>query len=290
MKLKKHYVFVYGTLRKHQGNHHLLEQADLVADQCWTYGKLYDVGCGYPAMTVGEKRVYGELYQLTDKELDRLNGLEGYNGPGKNNHYDRIDQTIYADFGSFTAYVYIYYPEQATQLKEIPSVDWKCYQSLNRDTFYYFAYGSCMDDERFTKQGVAHHFMDVVGRGVLQNFELAFTRIAADGGRADIVEGYGSVEGKVYQVDAEARAYLDKREGANSNIYRPTFVDIEVEGGLLTDVLTYVVVDKEPEIAPPDHYAREIYRGGQGFLSDVYMRKLKADWKRKFNMDVKDFL
>jgi gamma-glutamylcyclotransferase (GGCT)/AIG2-like uncharacterized protein YtfP len=59
--MNQHYVFVYGTLRKNEGNHHLLRDAVCIARQCWTEGQLYDSHSGFPYLvqSTGAK-VYGE--------------------------------------------------------------------------------------------------------------------------------------------------------------------------------------------------------------------------------------
>ncbi|WP_163539859.1 gamma-glutamylcyclotransferase family protein [Gracilibacillus sp. YIM 98692] len=123
--MTKHYVFVYGTLRSHGSNHHFMQDAELAASECWTYGKLYDVGVGFPAMTLDDNhKVYGELYIVSDETLESINWLEGYQGPGKSNHYDRMERTVYTDVRAVTAYVYIYDTEQVQGLQEITSGDW----------------------------------------------------------------------------------------------------------------------------------------------------------------------
>ncbi|WP_428912544.1 gamma-glutamylcyclotransferase [Niallia sp. Krafla_26] len=44
----------------------------MFAEQCWTNGKLFDSGYGYPAMKQSaSSHVYGELYSVTDTELLR---------------------------------------------------------------------------------------------------------------------------------------------------------------------------------------------------------------------------
>lgn len=101
-------VFVYGTLRKHQSNSHLLRDAVLIAEQCWTNGEIYDSPYGYPFMKQAENgTVYGELYQVNDEQLKVLDELEDYRGPGQDNLYDRVIQTVYTDTGSFQALVYV---------------------------------------------------------------------------------------------------------------------------------------------------------------------------------------
>jgi gamma-glutamylcyclotransferase (GGCT)/AIG2-like uncharacterized protein YtfP len=124
----KKFVFVYGTLRSNLRNNYLLKDAEMVSNKCWAEGTLYDVGCGYPAMAVHpKKRVYGELYQVTEHELKQLDRLEGYEKNGTNNHYERIEQTIFTAQCPYTAYVYIYKKEQVSQLEEVPLGDWKDY-------------------------------------------------------------------------------------------------------------------------------------------------------------------
>jgi gamma-glutamylcyclotransferase (GGCT)/AIG2-like uncharacterized protein YtfP len=273
----KHNVFVYGTLRKHERNYHLMKGAELMAEQAWTYGCLYDTGMGYPAMKESKMdKVFGELYLVTDVQLRRLDLLEGYKPGGERNLYNRKRQTIYHDTGSTQAFVYIMAKHHENLLKKIiPSGDWK-WHTIHKDnqSLLYFAYGSCMDDVRFKRQGVHHFFQNVIGRGTLDGYTLRFTRKAADGGRADIVEEGDAVEGKVYQISPECLPYLCKREGVASGCYRPTFVDLTLNGELVRNVLTFTVVNKDTETAPPVHYLDEILRGASSFLNEEYLVNL----------------
>lgn len=272
-------VFVYGTLRKGEVNHRFLESAVCIAEQSWTFGELYDSNYGYPAIKqASSTRVYGELYSITEKQLVELDELEGYSESGKNNLYERIIQTIHTDQGTHEAYVYI--ANKSNLLKrEIPNGDWKEYILLSRqkDSVLYFAYGSCMDRERFKEAEVDHYFKKILGLGVLPNYSLRFTQKSSlDGmGRADIAEEGGIVEGKVYEIPVKVlKEYLYGREGA-PNAYRPTFVTVDVNGKNV-QALTFVVVKKQAETAPPDVYAEEILRGANGFLSADYISKLKS--------------
>jgi gamma-glutamylaminecyclotransferase len=76
---REHLVFVYGTLRQGEVNHHLLAQARFVAEArtapCF---ELFDLG-PFPAMsTGGETAVLGEVYAVNDATLARLDHLEGH--------------------------------------------------------------------------------------------------------------------------------------------------------------------------------------------------------------------
>ncbi|WP_099363676.1 gamma-glutamylcyclotransferase [Fredinandcohnia onubensis] len=272
-------MFVYGTLRKGEGNAHYLKEATRLAEQCWTNGELYDTGYGYPAVKQSRSsRVYGELYTVTDLELRQIDQLEGFREGRENNLYERVEQMVYTDKGPVTAYVYI--AGQSNLLNNrIPDGDWKEYRLLNkqRGTVLYFAYGSCMDHKRFIEKGVDHYFQNMVGVGVLDNYSLRFTRKSkVDGmGRADIVEESGQVEGKVFEIPVEAlKNYLYQREGA-PNAYRATFVTIKLNGKD-TQAITFTVKNKNEETAPPADYEDEILSGAKGYLSEDYIMKLKA--------------
>lgn len=307
----QHLVFVYGTLRRHEINFYLMNGAVPVAGQAWTFGELYDTGNGYPAMRLSDtSRVYGELYRVDDEQLKRLDQLEDYEEGSPDNLYERIRRPVYTDRGEVEAWLYIANPAELFRL-HIPSGDWKVHRILTPlsepeantridaddhaahrsepklqfplpetpDRPLYFAYGSCMDDVRFRQRGVDHLFRDVKGRGILSGYELRFTWRSSDGmGRANLHETTDEqsvVEGKVYEISAEALRYLYEREGA-FKAYRPAFVDVTVDGNVYKDVLTFLVINKEPhELAPPVEYAEEILRGAKSCVSDHYYKQLQ---------------
>lgn len=283
-----YHVFVYGTLRCHESNHHLLKNAKCLCRQAWTNGILYDTGYGYPGLLASAtKRVYGEVYKVNEEQLKQLDLLEGYEEGGKNNLYKRITQTIYTDSGQVEAFVYLYLQARDTMLEEIVFGDWKCHRYLDQEELLYFSYGSCMDDERFHLAGVQEEFTRVKGCGIASNFSLAYTRKFHDGGRADMVESAEKVEGKVYQIERKTLKYLFKREGVYSQIYRPAFIEMKIDGIRYTNVLTFLVIDKEKEVAPPEHYYTEILRGAKGFVSKEYYRNLQNDLEQKFKIELK---
>lgn len=121
-----YFVFVYGTLRKSERNHHLLEYASCLEESCWTNGLLFDTGLGYPAVKESiDGRVQGELYIVNESQLGALDELEGYYGPGKKNLYNRIAQKVFTKTGDYEAYLYILHPENEGMLKaQIESGDW----------------------------------------------------------------------------------------------------------------------------------------------------------------------
>jgi len=279
MEKNHEYVFVYGTLRQGQPNHQLLYDAILVSEQANINGTLYDTGEGYPALLINqESSVFGEIYSVTQDTLQTLDILEGYKEGRESNLYYRCKEEVKTDHATLTCSVYVLDEAHKQRLgEEIPFQDWSVYQWYTSfQQVNYFAYGSCMDTERIEKAGMIDHFSNDVQVGKLAGYRFAYSFHRPDGGRADIIESDQGeyVEGIVYSLPKDAINYLFKREGVYSQFYRPTFVTVEINGKLQSQVLTFTVIDKHPCSAPPEHYATEILRGAKGRLSDSYIKKL----------------
>ena len=83
----------------------------------------------------------------------------------------------------------------------------------------YFAYGANMETRRFRRRCPG---ADVLGRALLRNYRLAFTRYdrAEKGGVADIVAEAGAqVWGALYEIDEKCLRALDEYEGAPRAAY-----------------------------------------------------------------------
>ncbi|MCA1058567.1 gamma-glutamylcyclotransferase [Rossellomorea aquimaris] len=270
------YVFVYGTLRRHESNHTLLKEASLVREQAWIKGVLYETNRGYPALREGEGTVYGEVYKINSDILSKVDELEEFLEGRENNLYIRKLKKIETDTAELEAFVYFSENEALFQ-EEIPSGDWKVHQFLQMKPArtLYFAYGSCMDDDRFKKAQVDHHFMNCLGAGVLKGYTMKYLFQVQDGGRGDIIEDGGTMEGVIYDIPQEAVEYLFTREGVTPGWYRAAFIDIMIGGEPFKDVLTFIVKEKNDETCPPDHYAREILRGSHPHVSMSYHKRLQ---------------
>ncbi|QIA62355.1 gamma-glutamylcyclotransferase [Vibrio astriarenae] len=110
----QHLVFVYGTLRKGESNHHFIEQSEYLG-MCETLPEyaLYDLGA-YPAVVPGRSSIQGEVYWVDDEVLAKLDLLEDV--PVE---YRR--ETMMTPFG--LAWIYLY--QQPAELDvEIASGDW----------------------------------------------------------------------------------------------------------------------------------------------------------------------
>ncbi|PTX60276.1 gamma-glutamylcyclotransferase (GGCT)/AIG2-like uncharacterized protein YtfP [Melghirimyces profundicolus] len=286
---KKQRVFVYGSLRRGEKYHSLMARVRPEAMQAWTEGELFDTGRGYPGLAKGRRRVYGEVYRVNSRALARIDRLEGHREEASDipGEFRRIRRRVLTDRGPVEAYVYLFNGPRKGHMENVPYGDWKARHLDRRTEWLYFAYGSCMDDERIRSQGVGEEFLDVVGRGVLRGHAMRYTLPYSDGGRADVVEHPGStVEGKVYRIGRKGLNYLFWREGVDSGVYRPAWVPVVIRGITVENVLTFIVIEKGKETPPPEHYAREILRGSEGTVSEVYHRRLRRYLKEKFKMTV----
>ncbi|WP_117235809.1 gamma-glutamylcyclotransferase family protein [Vibrio maerlii] len=109
-----HIVFVYGTLRQGESNHHYLRESEYLGRfETTSDYALYDLG-EYPGLIKGHQTVVGEVYRITAEVLNQLDILEDIP-----NEYRR--EKIDTPYGS--AWIYLY--QQSIQHdEEIVSGDW----------------------------------------------------------------------------------------------------------------------------------------------------------------------
>jgi gamma-glutamylcyclotransferase (GGCT)/AIG2-like uncharacterized protein YtfP len=124
-------VFVYGTLKPGESNY--AAYADQVVDmqEAIAYGELFDLPFDYPAMTGGDRPIYGYLLFLTDPTvLDDLDELEGYSPDHAlaDNEYIRDEIEVFSLEGKplGCAWVYLMNLQQVTRWGGIliPSGKW----------------------------------------------------------------------------------------------------------------------------------------------------------------------
>jgi len=113
-------IAVYGTLRKGNGNHRLIENADYKG----TYTtepiyNLYSLG-GFPGLKEGGKTaVVMEVYAVNAEEARRVDGLEGYYPGETPTFYDKIN--IDTPYGKAGVYTYVRQPSESSLIE---SGDW----------------------------------------------------------------------------------------------------------------------------------------------------------------------
>jgi gamma-glutamylcyclotransferase (GGCT)/AIG2-like uncharacterized protein YtfP len=72
-------VFVYGTLLAGESNHRLLDRAEFVGEAETEVGfTMLDLGSFPGVVRAGEGRVVGEVYQVDERTLAKLDQLEGH--------------------------------------------------------------------------------------------------------------------------------------------------------------------------------------------------------------------
>ena len=159
--------------------------------------------------------------------------------------------------------------------------------NLKEETFYYFAYGSCMcptDLKRTLGENTNYY---VIGPAVLSGYRLGFYRFSAirNCGALDVVKDENSqVEGVLYalpwrlsdRLDERETVKFDKKKQIHSGGYRPEMVEVFCKEKVYRGVRTYVVVDKLlEELAPNDWYFNVVMRGAIACgLSEEYCWKL----------------
>lgn len=126
-------VFVYGTLKPGESNYlqycagKVIEEEPAIA-----FGRIFHLpSCGYPAMTIGDRKVQGYLLSFADPNvLPDLDRLEDYNPhrPPEKNLYNRQQIKIFdrQERSLGLAWAYFMMPEQVERLEgvDLPSGCW----------------------------------------------------------------------------------------------------------------------------------------------------------------------
>ena len=123
-------VFVYGSLLSGMGNHSLLAESKKLGISKSPRGfKMLDLGWFPGAIRSNdETSIYGEVYEVDDITLNRLDRLEGYNsGNPESGLYNRIE--IDTKFGKALIYIYNNYYNRG---KIVENGDWKKHYKTNK--------------------------------------------------------------------------------------------------------------------------------------------------------------
>lgn len=97
------YVFVYGTLKSNNRNHHYLENAEFIGDGVLSGYKMWNLG-SYPAIKEEVGFVMGEVYQVDEKTLSLIDKLED-----EGNLYKKVLESVVLTNGkTIECYVYVY--------------------------------------------------------------------------------------------------------------------------------------------------------------------------------------
>ena len=123
--MMNNYLFVYGTLKRNQANHHIINECPFITE-AEIPGRLYYLGHrhypyaitdkGWGPTSFNDPMIHGEVYSVTMRVLNWLDQLEGCP-----NHYHRVRARTISGY-----YVHIYEPsdatiDRATVMDQIPS-------------------------------------------------------------------------------------------------------------------------------------------------------------------------
>ncbi|NLX69287.1 MAG: gamma-glutamylcyclotransferase [Clostridiales bacterium] len=131
-------VFVYGTLMKDFWNYdkYLKGRISRITPGI-TYGLLYHLPEGYPALLAGTEAIKGEVIEPVDENLIKdLDRLEGYVEGRSNNLYKREVKTVLTQDGEkINCWVYIYADERYAKENGIliPDGDWRKFMENRRN-------------------------------------------------------------------------------------------------------------------------------------------------------------
>jgi gamma-glutamylcyclotransferase (GGCT)/AIG2-like uncharacterized protein YtfP len=122
-------VAVYGTLKYGCSNHsNYLSKSKFIGEyETEPIYKFYSINDFYPAIKEGGySSILMEVYEVTDEQLKKIDGLEGYNkNTPKTSLYDRVE--INTPYGK--AYTYLY--NNGIHGKEITDTnDWREYKKF----------------------------------------------------------------------------------------------------------------------------------------------------------------
>ncbi|WP_027621719.1 gamma-glutamylcyclotransferase family protein [Acetivibrio clariflavus] len=128
-------VFVYGTLMKGFQNYkRYLEGKINSITPGRTYGVLYHLREGYPALLPGNEIVEGEIMEpVDDMLLKSLDRLEGYSERSSNNLYIREVRNILTEKGQqMTCWIYIYADKKYAKENGIlvPNGNWRKFMEV----------------------------------------------------------------------------------------------------------------------------------------------------------------
>ena len=106
-------VFVYGTLKPGEDNFgHFCYGKYLSMVDAYTYGDIYDLPLGFPAMVESKNKAYGVVYEFVDKETTKqIDILEGYNEdlPYENNLYYKKQIRVFNKEGKNLGLAWAYF-------------------------------------------------------------------------------------------------------------------------------------------------------------------------------------
>jgi gamma-glutamylcyclotransferase (GGCT)/AIG2-like uncharacterized protein YtfP len=228
-------VFVYGTLKRGECNHHWLGGATRLGRRRLAGVHLHDLG-PYPKAVRAEAAsadppdpttcLHGELYLVEDCGLARLDRLEDI-------PHDYERHRVRLTDGAF-AWAYLGRPEQVGGLPRVPFGDW--------GTTPVFSYGSNLCPEQLAERCAHWDGSGLVARLAGWRWEISKIRAgrAGEGAAAIRPDPAAHCWGVVHHLNPADRLALDRFEGVAVGHYRPQTVTVVSRSGDCFRAMTYV--------------------------------------------------
>jgi gamma-glutamylcyclotransferase (GGCT)/AIG2-like uncharacterized protein YtfP len=245
----KHPVFVYGTLKAGETNHHWLAGASCLGRRLLPGVRLHDLG-PYPMALLTEDAtdvIHGELYAVDAAGLARLDQLEDFP-----HLYDRSLRAL-AD--GRQAWIYHGSPARVRGTPHVPLGDW--------GSTPVFHYGSNLDPLRLQRRCPLWDGLGLVVR--LQGWSWAIDkRSPRYGGCAGIRrQAQSHTWGVVTHLRPSDLSALDHCENVHDGQYQRTLVTVTCPCGIRFQALTYVPGDgfRQDGLRPDADYSAHILAG-----------------------------
>ncbi|MBF0226054.1 MAG: gamma-glutamylcyclotransferase [Desulfobacterales bacterium] len=171
-------IFVYGTLLKGMERAYMLKQSKFKGPAI-AKGNLYDLG-DYPGIKDGENIIIGELYEINDETLSKLDVVEDYNEDDINSSLfvrKKINACEFSEGRMVEVFAY-YYNHEVDDRKFIAHGDYRRYllEKEGNDQFV-IAYGSNMSSKRLSDRVGK---LDEYKKGYIEGFKLVFNKKSDD--------------------------------------------------------------------------------------------------------------
>lgn len=253
------YLFVYGSLRYGFELHHFLKDSRYVGFGYTEGFKMYDLG-SYPGVIKGDGVIWGEVYEIDENLLRKLDEIEDYRGR-EDDLYVRSKTRVYFDqkrkYYLDNVYLYVY-NQDISYRDEIESGDYAAYVGMPR-VINYFAYAENTNLNVLKERGVKKILKEI--KAVLPGYKMIFNIKCKYGYCANIKEFEGGrICGYVYVMFEDDLNFLDKAEEHLIRYVRETFKVVD-ENGKEYFGLAYVSDYKEGEEKPSEEYVKAIVEG-----------------------------
>jgi gamma-glutamylcyclotransferase (GGCT)/AIG2-like uncharacterized protein YtfP len=252
------YIFVYGSLRFGFELNHFLKNSRFVG-LAFTEGfKMYDLGA-YPGVVKGDGVIYGEVYEIDDELLRKLDEVEDYTG-SPSDLYVREKIRVYFDpkrrYYLDNVNIYVY-NQDISGREVIDEGDYAKYVGMPV-LVNYFAYAENTNEKVLLQRGVRTILKKIPA--ILEDYKIIFDTPCRWGYCANLKEEKGDkVCGYIYVMLENELNALDKAEQHLIKYIRDV---VKVKDNIGKEYYAYVYVSSPgEEHKPTEEYLNIIIEG-----------------------------